>query len=51
VRENGGDKNEFDAIDNIEAGRIRFSELTLGSLLGYLSSLRPHTLAAQDLIK
>jgi hypothetical protein len=35
VRESGGDKGEMqDAIDNIEAGRIRFSELTLGSLLG-----------------
>ena len=41
VRENGGDKNEFDAIDNIEAGHIHFSELILGSLLGYLSTLRP----------
>ena len=35
VRESGGDQGEMqDAIDNIEAGRIRFSELTLGSLLG-----------------
>ena len=35
VRDNGSSKDEvLDAMDNIEAGRIRFSELTLGSLLG-----------------
>jgi len=35
VRDSGGHKGEVhEAMDNIEAGRIRFSELTLGSLLG-----------------
>ena len=35
ARDNASDKHDVqDAMENIEAGRIRFSELTLGSLLG-----------------
>ena len=35
VRDAGGEKGDVvDAMENIEAGRIRFAELTLGSLLG-----------------
>lgn len=35
VRDNALENSEVkDAMENIEAGRIRFQELTLGSLLG-----------------
>ena len=33
-RSGGNDIDEKSALENIEAGRIRFTELTLGSLLG-----------------
>jgi serine/threonine protein kinase len=33
-RSGGNEIDEKSALENIEAGRIRFSELTLGSLLG-----------------